>query len=67
MNKLMTDKNSEVRQMLETALTEHGVKMRYISNSTGFEYTTLSKFKNEKLNYGSDKLATLSSFLKQYK
>lgn len=58
--------NNITRKRLLKVLDEQGIKMSFIAKKLDWDYTNLSKFKNDKYIYSHDKLIELNNFLNQY-
>lgn len=58
--------NNIARKRLLKVLDEQGIKLTFIAKQLDWDYTNLSKFKNDKYIYSHDKLIELNNFLNQY-
>lgn len=55
--------NQRIRNEFNNMLIEKGLKMKFVSKQLGFENTTVSKWRNEKLDYGQQKLNQIEEFI----
>lgn len=60
------ERNLLMRKQVQDVIDQHGIKAKYISKKTGLEYTTLSKWRNDKLNYSGYNLDKLEDFIAKY-
>ncbi|MCD4839750.1 helix-turn-helix domain-containing protein [Neobacillus sedimentimangrovi] len=62
----MREYNNLLRKKFTEVLETHGLKMKFVADKLGIEYTTLSKWKNGKLDFGEDKAKQVAYFLEKY-
>lgn len=58
--------NRQLREAFVLWLEKHGLKMKFIAEQLGIEYTTFSKWKNDKLDFGIDKLKAIHNYMKEF-
>ncbi|WP_026565885.1 helix-turn-helix domain-containing protein [Bacillus sp. UNC41MFS5] len=61
----MNEANKRIRAIFIKKLEDNGLKMKFVAEKVGIEYTTLSKWKNGVFNFAEDKLKKIAYFLEQ--
>jgi len=59
----MREWNNTLRKAFITKLKQKGLKMTFVADKLGIEYTTLSKWKNGHFDFGEEKLKVVKNFL----
>jgi transposase len=61
----MREWNNRVRQAFIKALDDNGLKMKYVAEKLGIEYTTLSKWKNGVFDFKEENIKKIVNFLEK--
>lgn len=55
------------RKELQQVIEDYGIKLKWIAEKLGWEYTNLTKFKNGQVNLSKKRIEELKKFLSRYK
>ena len=61
----MRELNRRLREVFIYKINANGLKMKFVAEKLGIEYTTLSKWKNGHLDFGEDKAKRVRNYLEK--